>query len=305
MNTSFNILVVSQDETLSQAIAENLSQHYNVVLATGEKKALDILRSSYDYEWHAILVDQALSTLDGIGFIIYLKVMIHTKNIPVILILEDLDKAYLDDAYEAGVFDFIKKPVDSIELFTRVRMSVRMGQHLSEITEMATKDSLTSLYNRRTFFNFFNKTFYASKRYKRVFSLALYDLDNFKEINDKYGHISGDIVLTAVGKIFHSHLRTSDVPGRIGGEEFAVIMDETEEKDALLVTNRIKNEIASLQFDFLDGNKITISAGVVVFDAENHQSIGDIFRDGDTALYYSKNSGKNRTTPFSRINITH
>ncbi len=305
MKAMFNILLVSQNDEVSQDIIEKLSPHYNVVLAQGEKQAADIIRSSYDYQWHVILVDQGLQALDGIGFIIYLRVMLNTKNIPVILIMEDYDESYLEDTYEAGAFDFLSKPINHLELLTRIKLAVRMGQHLSEITEMATKDSLTSLYNRRTFFNFFNKSFYAAKRYNKRFSLALFDLDSFKDINDHHGHIAGDIVLTAVGKVFLSTLRTADSAGRIGGEEFAVLLEETDEEEGYKAVERIRKEVSRLNFDFLDGEKISISAGIVLFNPQIHQNVGDIFRDADTALYYSKNSGRNRTTPFSQINITH
>lgn len=305
MKATFNILLVSQDETLSQEILGELSPHFNVVLARGEKEAADILRSSYDYQWHVILVDQGLQALDGIGFIIYLRIMLNTRNIPVILMMDKLDAAYLEDTYEAGAFDFLAKPIQHLELLTRIRLAVRMGQHLSEITEMATKDSLTSLYNRRTFFNFFNKSFYSARRYNKRFSLALFDLDSFKEINDHHGHIAGDIVLTAVGKVFQSNLRTADVAGRIGGEEFAVLLEETDEEEGFKAIERIRREVCELHFDFLEGEKISISAGIVLFNPEIHQNVGDVFRDADTALYYSKNSGRNRSTPFSRINITH
>ena len=159
-------------------------------------------------------------------------------------------------------------------------------------------DGLTSIYNRHYIEDILSKEFSRSQRYGGLFSLIMMDLDYFKEINDRFGHLAGDTVLRSVTSIIDKMLRESDTFGRYGGEEFAIILPETPLEHAMLVAKRISTTIAADPIPY-EGKAIpiTISAGV----AQSHSLLRrheDLIREADTALYQSKKQGRNRVTQF-------
>jgi len=159
-------------------------------------------------------------------------------------------------------------------------------------------DGLTSIYNRHYIEDILSKEFSRSQRYGGLFSLIMMDLEYFKEINDRFGHLAGDTVLRSVTSIIDKMLRDSDTFGRYGGEEFAIILPETPLEHAMLVAKRISTTIAADPIPY-EGKAIpiTISAGV----AQSHSLLRrheDLIREADTALYQSKKQGRNRVTQF-------
>jgi diguanylate cyclase (GGDEF)-like protein len=154
-------------------------------------------------------------------------------------------------------------------------------------------DHLTSLYNRRFYENLIESEVVRSKRYNHPFSLILFDIDFFKNINDKYGHKTGDKVLTELVTVVTKTIRKSDAVFRIGGEEFAIISPETKAEGAFNLAEKVRKGIEKYSFGT---NKVTVSLGV----AEFHQAIkkDDLYSHADQALYLAKNKGRNRTEVF-------
>lgn len=165
-----------------------------------------------------------------------------------------------------------------------------------KLRELALRDGLTGLYNHRYFQELLDKEMSRANRYKKPFSLLMLDLDHFKKINDQYGHPIGDIVLKKVSKEINNTIRVSDVTTRYGGEEFAIVLPETDLKGAALAAERIRKAVEHLEIE-ANGRRIdaTISVGATCY----HVSVGnrnksEVLSAADDALYNSKNTGRNR-----------
>ena len=163
------------------------------------------------------------------------------------------------------------------------------------LEKMAVTDDLTRLYNHRFFVRRLGEEFKRAKRYNSVISCSMIDIDNFKRINDTYGHQTGDKVLQDVAKILKKSVRETDMIARYGGEEFAVILPQTAREDALRSAERIRTAIRDFRFDCLEeGEMITVSIGVTTYPHPEIKNIDDIVRKADDGLYKAKEDGKDR-----------
>ena len=162
--------------------------------------------------------------------------------------------------------------------------------------EMSIRDGLTKLYNHQHFYSCLEKEFSRASRYDTPLSLVFFDIDNFKRINDNYGHTHGDMVLGTIGQLTNSIARQSDIPARYGGEEFAVILPNTTSEGALEMANRLGSMIREHQFEGLAGEQVTISSGTSTFTENNVQSCDQLVQRADEAMYKAKSLGKNRVS---------
>lgn len=167
------------------------------------------------------------------------------------------------------------------------------------LREMSLTDELTEVGNRRHFDMRIREELNRSSRFGHTFSLIIVDIDTFKAFNDRYGHQQGDVVLHQLGGLLRSVSREGDVPCRVGGEEFAVILPETSKADATLFAERLRRGVAESIKAPDSGGPVTVSVGVAAFpeDGKTHE---EIYKAADSALYQSKQGGRNRVTAFSR-----
>jgi diguanylate cyclase (GGDEF)-like protein len=164
---------------------------------------------------------------------------------------------------------------------------VRLNAALAE--KLAFTDGLTNVYNRRALEALLEKEATRAERYGRDFSIILFDLDDFKTINDSYGHSAGDEVLKKVADIVQAHLRKGDEVGRWGGEEFMVVCSETDSGQACLVAERLRTAIAETSFD----NSVAVTASFGLARRQEGELIGSLYKRTDAALYAAKHAGKN------------
>lgn len=191
----------------------------------------------------------------------------------------------------------------AIQDMTDVAIYEQQLEEMKEINtaleQMVNHDVLTSAFNRRHVEGQLLVEFGTAKRYNRPFSVLMMDIDFFKKINDTYGHPAGDEVLRKVSKIIQFELRTSDIMGRYGGEEFIALLPETDHTGTLIVAERIREKIESAVIAFEDKTiRCTISLGISYFRSglnDYHQLI----QEADIALYNSKKGGRNRTTVYN------
>jgi diguanylate cyclase (GGDEF)-like protein len=200
-------------------------------------------------------------------------------------------------------------PEDSVVLENRIEEMMKevrdplLKERFSEIkrlfnakkrnlSDLAYRDTLTGLYNRRSFEKNLAAEWKRQQRYKRPLSLIMIDIDHFKKVNDTYGHQKGDSVLQTVAGIINDNLRSSDFPCRYGGEEIAVILSETSLDNAAITAEKLRALVES-QVKEIEGLKVTISLGVSTY-AGNMSDSGELIKAADSCLYKAKNSGRNK-----------
>lgn len=176
---------------------------------------------------------------------------------------------------------------NKIESFVTVSMDITAKV---ELERLASIDKLTGAYNRRMIDEFMEKELHLHKRNSQELSFIMADIDHFKSVNDTYGHQAGDAVLSEVGKIISLAIRKSDIFGRYGGEEFIIICPKTSSQQALILANKIREEIES--FNFAEVGHKTISLGIASLKGDDE--VEDMIKRADNALYKAKNEGRNR-----------
>ena len=198
-----------------------------------------------------------------------------------IIILHDFDDSYLKKA--------LSKNINKLNLSNK-----NLEEINKNLNEIATIDFLTNIPNRRYFFDISEKEFHLAKRYNNNYSLLVIDIDYFKMVNDSFGHDVGDEILKLISSTITKSLRKSDIHARIGGEEFAILLLNTDIDGAKLFSDKLKDTVEATIYKNNDVEiNVTISVGVTVSKQED-KNIQEIFKRADQALYLAKESGRNR-----------
>jgi diguanylate cyclase (GGDEF)-like protein len=248
-----------------------------------------------------VIVDYLMPDMNGIEFLTEFRADHEIAEVPVLMITAVESRKPLYEALASGANDFLKKPVDDAELIARARNMLDLRAHQVELAsanarlhELATTDSLTGAANRRHFIERLEGECARARRYHGGLTLAVIDADNFKRINDEHGHAAGDEVLKALSRACQGVLRAADFMGRLGGEEFALCLPETDLAGGYTVCERLRREIAALEVPFHGGQvSITVSIGVAQYQGDPEDS-GSLFERADAAMYRAKESGRNR-----------
>ncbi len=248
-----------------------------------------------------VLLDIMMPKKDGYCICEVLKSSAATKDIPVIFITSKNERQDKIKGFCIGAFDYITKPFYTEEVEARVKNAINLKLSQDELKKknsileiLAIRDELTVLYNRRYVLKRLDEEIERAKRYNRVFSCIMIDIDYFKKINDTYGHPIGDIVLRYMGEILRKSLRTVDIASRYGGEEFLLILPETDLAGTKSVAEKLRHIVCdaeppeSLPKDF----KFTISLGIAIYpyDAESREKL---INAADESLYTAKGAGRN------------
>jgi len=235
----------------------------------------------------------------------------------VVMLTGESDPERKASLFAAGAADYVTKPFHPRELLARVQVHLRLKllrQELLEtnrhLAELSTTDALTGLRNRRRFDEALELEIVRATRYDVPLSLAMVDLDHFKQVNDTYGHPVGDRVLAGVGNILQSIVRTSDVAARYGGEELAIILPHTSVGSALVLGERVRSAIESARFDDAD-MRVTASIGVSCLASLTEKTARALVMSADAAVYAAKDAGRNavhvgarpQTGAFSRAEV--
>ena len=296
------ILVVEDSLTSVAVIARDLREYYTLLHARDGEAAWEALQA--DPRIELVITDVQMPRLSGQQLLKLIRQSpeARIRNLPVIVMTtaEVMTEKHL--AFSNGANDFLNKPVDSLELQARVHVHHRLARTIHELeasktalAELATTDPLTKLKNRRLFYSQAEQNLVACRRYNKDMSLLLLDIDHFKKVNDSFGHHAGDEVLVRVAKLLAHMVRGVDTVARFGGEEFAVLMPETNRLGAAVLGERIRAAIEREKIN-VDGRHIpvTVSIGVSTLAAEDVDSIDQMLNIADQRLYLAKNSGRNR-----------
>ncbi|MEZ0498188.1 diguanylate cyclase [Sphingomonas sp. IW22] len=238
-----------------------------------------------------VLLDYAMPGMDGETFVQRLRAFDQGAMIPVIIVTGSAGPEMMVRMLEAGANDFLRKPVDPIELSARARSMAQLGRASHAWFELATRDELTAVDTRRHFLSRLNTEIARSHRYGTPLSLALFDVDHFKRINDQWGHPVGDAVLRALGARVKETIRETDFAGRLGGEEFGWTMPATCGDAAHMAAERLRAAVAGTP---IAERPVTISIGVATLRPAEDSS--DFLVRTDRLLYHAKDSGRNRVS---------
>jgi two-component system cell cycle response regulator len=216
------------------------------------------------------------------------------------------DPASVVRAFDAGADDCIRWPYDTQEMLARVRSMLRIKNLHDELhrvnaqlMELSTRDGLTGLYNRRYLFESLATEVERAVRYQSPLSLLMLDMDDFKPINDRYGHLVGDELFRQAAETFRSIPRRVDVIARYGGDEVAILLPASGIEAALSVAHRVCDTVAQKKFAVGDIRiTMTVSLGVACLEARNPITSDELVRRADVALYASKHAGGNRVTAW-------
>ncbi|MBU2631369.1 MAG: diguanylate cyclase [Proteobacteria bacterium] len=219
-----------------------------------------------------------------------LKLLPGFKDTPVILLTVKTEISDIVKGFQIGVVDYVTKPFNPIELMARVGTQLELKSSRDLLRQMALTDGLTKLYNHGYIHERLAQEISRSRREKQPVSVIMFDLDHFKNINDTYGHKIGDEILVMIASLIKELLRKEDVAGRYGGEEFLIILPNTDGQGAVIVANKIKTKIQNHTFP-QKGLSVTISGGVCSFEGED---ANNLIMKADQLLYQAKEKGRNR-----------
>ena len=260
----------------------------------------DALTQHRDAKPDVVLLDVMMPHVDGYKLAQMFKRA--APFVPVILLtaLDDLDSKRR--GLSAGADEFLSKPVNTLELQIRMSSMIRIKRLAEDLDRanqslaaLATIDGLTQLANRRAVEDRLQLEFKRSMRYKHPFTCLLVDIDHFKAVNDGYGHLVGDKVLVEVAKAIQQSVRTTDLAGRYGGEEFIVLAPETPIASGLLVGERIRQAIARQTKESGGAGMPAVTASVGIASMElQPKSESHLVEKADQALYRAKHEGRNR-----------
>ena len=294
-----NVLVVDDDPAMRRLLSEILgSAGYEVALAANGAEALGVLQRDVP---SFLITDWDMPLLDGAE----LCRLVRLGELPryvYIVILTGSSTNHLVDGLSSGADDFIAKPVKAQELLARMHAGARVLDLEERLRLLAALDPMTELLNRRSFFEILDTEWRRSRRTGSLLSCAMIDVDLFKRINDTHGHLVGDTVIKSVSELLKGCSRESDCVGRYGGEEFAVMLPDTDEQGAILWAERCRLAVAEASVLVDEAEvQVTVSVGVAQRD-DNTDTPDKLLDASDRALLEAKKSGRNRVVAFgSRV----
>ncbi len=266
--------------------------------------AAEVLRLSKGGAFDLIIVSLSLRNYDGLRLCSQFRTAEETRTVPLLIIVEDPEDSRLARGLDMGINDYLVRPIESNELFARVRTQLRWHKYEEKLRhnlhlsmQMAVTDGLTGLHNRRYMETHLQILTARAKQDNRPISLLMIDIDFFKNINDAHGHDAGDRILKQFALGISRNIRGIDLACRYGGEEFVVIMPETDMAIASLVAERIRHYTETFSFDVGSEIPVTMTTSIGVTSlARDTDTPETILKRADEALYRAKNDGRNRVS---------
>lgn len=241
-----------------------------------------------------ILLDLNMPFMDGFETLRALKDDPETANVPIIVISGSDDTDDKVAGFNLGAVDYVCKPFNMPELRARLRSALRIQELMGMLAQQAQIDGLTGLWNRAHFDDRLAEEVASHERHGRSLTLAICDLDHFKSLNDTHGHPAGDAVIKGFANILIDNIRRSDVACRYGGEEFGLILRDTEIEQARSLVERIRTELEATRWPKHPERTITASFGLCDRPAGDAADPAAWIETADRALYEAKRIGRNR-----------
>ncbi len=282
-STHYKILVVDDKEPIRKLIVTLLCQEgHHCVTASNGLEALDkIMETKFD----AVIADIVMPEMDGIALTKELSK--HDQSPPVMIITGHTEEYSAETAMASGAREFITKPFSMTEFVIRFDKMMRDYKGEEALLVLALTDELTGLYNRRRFFVLIEQYLKVAIRTKKRLLLLFIDMDDLKWINDHYGHNEGDQALIDLAEILKKTFRESDIIARIGGDEFGVLVESTDEQDEIII-DRLYENLKGYNAKESRRYTLSISMGTAHFDPEYPIAIDELLSKADALMYAQK-----------------
>ena len=292
------VLIVDDDPAIRKSMSDFIEYSgYKSLQAESGLKALELLKVNHV---DVVITDIMMPGMNGLELTDLIKKDYDTEVI--VITGYSGDYSYVD-AIGKGASDFIFKPFRLEELLLRLKRVLRERQQAKErymlvgkLEKLAITDSLTTLYNSRHFYSQLEIERDRANRYRRPLSLLFLDIDRFKNFNDSYGHLEGDKVLFRIGQIINSCLRIMDSAHRYGGEEFTIILPETNGRKAVNVGKRIRTATEAEIFTPLPGKMVNVTISIGATQYSYNEDVSAFIQRADKAMYLSKQNGRNKVS---------
>jgi len=294
------VLVADDSPVYRKLVEQSLSQeHYTVLLAKNGRQAMELFTK---HEPALVITDWSMPDISGIELCQHIRRNDQQFYAYVILVTGNTDKKEVIQGLAAGADDYLTKPFHPGELQARVRVGRRIVDLHREVQdknrqleEMALTDPLTGLPNRRAIDFWASRQLSAAVRHDFPIWAVMADLDHFKSINDTHGHDAGDIVLKTFADILKANTRSSNICGRLGGEEFLVVITHVEKKNVAIAIERIRRQFSAQRFTVARRTfGATASFGIAGIRVTAGSDFSDLVTRADAALYSAKRQGRNR-----------
>jgi len=293
-------ILIAEDSLVCRKLLENTlaNQPCELHSVTNGREALDAFAQ---FQPDIIITDSVMPELSGIDLCRQIRRNPGLRTY-IILVTQNAKKEEVVEGLDAGADDYVTKPFDERELLARIRVGVRtvqMGREIELQTALLEKaartDHLTGLPNRLAVEEFAVKQLAAAMRHKFSFWVIVTDLDKFKLVNDTYGHFAGDEAIKRFSEILRSNTRTSDMCGRLGGDEFLLIMSHGNKKAIVQTIERLRADFANEDCTF-NGQRVAVTAsfGIAGYEGGENTTLQELLTQADHALYRAKASGRNQ-----------
>lgn len=295
------IIVVDDHQRSSSRLKEVLSVHHEVKVE-GNAEAANALITEDAFD--LAIVSLSLVESDGMRLCSQLRTRETTRHLPIIMLVEPHNEARLLRGLDLGVTDYLIRPIERQELLARVQTQIRrkrysdyLRKRLESCFEQAIMDPLTQLHNRRYLEGHLNTLVTEAKANNKHLSVLMVDVDHFKAVNDTYGHDAGDIILRECAARLRQNTRGVDLVARVGGEEFVIVMPDTDRIRAGVIGERLRASIAERAFRVNDDIALRVTASVGLGCLEDIEDTPDsVMKRADRALYSAKRHGRNRVS---------
>jgi diguanylate cyclase (GGDEF)-like protein len=297
------LLIIDDSKKIREQIKEalTLTSIFDDVLEANN--GIEGFKLLIDNKVDLVICDVVMPSIDGFKFLTMTKSRQEYADLPIIMLTGEASMEKKIEGLEKGASDYLTKPFDGGELIARVKVQLKLKGLQDELKksnvllkDLSNTDSLTKLNNRRYIMEILESEFERGLRYESFLSILMIDLDHFKDINDKYGHQTGDRILSEIGDILNKVRRKSDYPGRYGGEEFIVVLPHSDQTGAKSLAERLRQKIEDHPFisPASDTIQLTVSIGTATYPAAGIHSAAELIKEADRALYQAKEAGRNK-----------
>ncbi|MFC3050727.1 PleD family two-component system response regulator [Kordiimonas pumila] len=293
------ILIVDEQERVMERIAKALSDVGDLTFMPGGE---DVAERARGKNFDLIIVSLTMRNTDGLRVCSKLRTFEETRNVPILVMVDDGNTKLLVRALEMGVNDYVVRPVDRMEFLARVKTQLKRKRYADRLwdnfhlsMQLATTDAVTGLYNRHYLTSHLDTRMKVAHQNAKQLSILMMDIDHFKKVNDTYGHAVGDEVLKEFAYRIGKNIRGVDLAARYGGEEFVVMMPETPTDWAYMIGDRLRQEVCDNPFEVgLASGPISITVSIGVATSQESQTPAELLEEADKALYAAKENGRNQ-----------